>query len=180
MTAPFDLETEVRDLAARRDITDAIHRYARGLDRLEPETQRSAFHDGAHIDAGLAKGDPDEFVAFCQDFLGSMEGSQHILGQSQIAIHDERTASGETYFQAWHGLRNDAGQARAQFVSGRYVDEFECREGDWRITSRYLITDWVVEMDLDEEFFTSNPGMYRGGRRGTDVSQLPGRKPQGD
>ncbi|HEX8056538.1 MAG TPA: nuclear transport factor 2 family protein, partial [Novosphingobium sp.] len=52
----FDLEAEVRDLAARRDIADAVHRYMRGLDRLDPALQRTAFHDDAWIDAGIFAG----------------------------------------------------------------------------------------------------------------------------
>lgn len=47
----FDLEAEVRDLCARRDIHDALCRYMRGQDRLDPELHRSAFHEigRAHV-----------------------------------------------------------------------------------------------------------------------------------
>jgi len=36
----LDIESVVRDLAARRDIYDAICSYMRGQDRLLPEVQR--------------------------------------------------------------------------------------------------------------------------------------------
>ena len=27
-------------------------------------------------------------------------------------------------------------------VAGRYIDKYECRDGDWRISSRQYIFDW--------------------------------------
>ncbi len=168
----MNFEAEIRDLAARRDITDAVQRYMRGLDRLDPELQRSAFHDDAWIDAGVSAGGPDEFVAFCQEFLGMTGGSHHHMGQVRIVVHpDGRTASGEVYFQAWHAAQDEAGAPRDLFVSGRYVDEYRCDNGDWRIVRRRLINDWVKNDPADLGFYAANPNSIRGGRRGEDFSQ---------
>lgn len=166
---PFDLEAEIRDLAARRDIADALHRYMRGLDRLDAALQRSAFHDGAWIDCGLMAGDADAFVAFAQDLLAGMEATHHFLGQTRIEI-DGLTARGECYFQAWHGLRDDAGQVRDLFIAGRYIDDYACKNGQWRIARRKLITDWVKDDPADHGFFAANPTTNRAGRRGQDFS----------
>ena len=126
---PFDLEAEVRDLAARRDITDAVHRYMRGLDRLDPALQRSAFHDDAFVDVGLMAGPVGEFVAFAQELLAAMDATHHMLGQVQIEVQGE-TATGECYFQAWHGARDEAGNPRDLFISGRYIDDYACKNGE--------------------------------------------------
>lgn len=166
----FDVEAEVRDLAARRDIADAAARYMRGLDRLDPAMQRSAFHDDAVIDCGLMKGSADEFVEFAQGFLGSMEGSHHFLGQTRFEI-DGDTATGECYFQAWHGVKAEDGTVRDLFISGRYLDDYACRVGEWRIVNRVLVTDWVKDDPGSLDFFAANPGAIRGGRRGADPSQ---------
>ncbi len=166
----FDLEAEVRDLAARRDITDAIHRYMRGLDRLDAALQRSAFHDGAFIDVGLMAGPVDEFIAFAQSLLTGMDATHHMLGQIRIELDGDK-ASGESYFQAWHGSRDEAGNPHDLFISGRYVDEFACNNGEWRITKRLLITDWVKDDPADHSFFAQNPNNHRGGRGGADFSQ---------
>lgn len=166
----FDLEAEVRDLAARRDINGAVQRYMRGLDRLDPELQRSAFHDDAFVDAGLSAGGPDDFVAFCQEFLATMGGTHHLLGQVQIEMTGPDTASGECYFQAWHESFGEDGASRDLFIAGRYVDEYACRDGEWRIAKRRLITDWVTDTPADHSFF-ENPGIHRGARRGEDFSQ---------
>jgi hypothetical protein len=167
---PFDLEAEVRDLAARRDIADAVHRYMRGLDRLDPALQRSAFHDDAFVDVGLMAGPVDEFVAFAQELLAAMDATHHMLGQVRIEVQGE-TATGECYFQAWHGARDEAGNPRDLFISGRYIDEYACKNGEWRIARRKLITDWVTDQPADHGFYEQNPTTNRGGRRGKDFSQ---------
>lgn len=169
MSGGFDLEAEIRDLAARRDITELTHRYARGLDRLDGAMQRSAFADDAWIDAGLFKGGPDEFVTFCHSFLGPMDASHHLLGQLRIELDGER-ASGECYFQAWHGTRDESGNPRDFFVSGRYIDEFIRTSAGWKIAKRKLITDWVIDDPADHSFLAANPNSNRGARHGKDFS----------
>jgi hypothetical protein len=171
MSKPFDIATELRDYAARRDITDAVQRYMRGLDRLDPDLHRSAFHDDAFVDCGLMRGGAEDFVAFAQDFLGAMDGSHHLLGQVRIELHDAENASGECYFQAWHGVRDEAGQPRDLFIAGRYIDEYACKNGEWRIQRRHLITDWVKDDPADHAFYAANPTTNRAGRRGEDFSQ---------
>ncbi|MCB2059834.1 MAG: nuclear transport factor 2 family protein [Novosphingobium sp.] len=166
----FDLEAEIRDLAARRDITDAVHRYMRGLDRLDAELQRGAFHDDAWVDCGLMSGTVGEFVAFAQDLLAGMEATHHFLGQVRIEL-DGESASGECYFQAWHDTRDEDGNPRDLFISGRYIDEYSCQNGEWRISRRKLITDWVKDDPADRGFFAQNPTTNRGGRRGLDFSE---------
>jgi hypothetical protein len=167
----FDLEAEIHDLAARRDITDAVQRYMRGLDRLDAELQRSAFHDDAWVDCGLMAGPVDDFVTFAQDLLASMDATQHLLAQVRIEMHNATSASGECYFQAWHGSRDEAGAPHDLFVSGRYIDEYACKNGEWKIAKRKLITDWVKDDPANHDFFAANPTTNRSGRRGEDFSQ---------
>lgn len=168
MTKPFDLEAEVRDLAARRDIYDAVCRYMRGQDRLDPVLHRSAFHDDAWVDCGLMNGTADEFVAFAQGFLGDLESSQHIIGQTHFEI-DGDTASGEVYFYAWHRV-HEAGQPKDLSVAGRYVDEYTCKNGEWRISRRREIVDWARTDDAADSFLSANP-VIRAARQGNDFSQ---------
>jgi hypothetical protein len=163
-------EAEVRDLCARRDINDAVQRYMRGLDRLDAPLQRSAFHDDAWVDCGLMAGSVDEFIAFAQGLLATMDATHHFLGQVRIELNGD-AASGECYFQAWHCSRDEAGHPRDLFISGRYIDEYACKNGEWKIAKRKLITDWVKDDPADHAFFAANPTTNRGGRRGEDFSQ---------
>lgn len=169
--AKFDLEAEIRDLAARRDITLAVQNYMRGLDRLDRNLLRSAFHDDAFVDAGLQAGAPDPYCDFCIGFLSELGATHHLLGQVRIEITGPDSAIGECYFQAWHESFDESGNSRDLFISGRYIDEYACRNGQWRIAKRRLITDWVTDQPADHSFF-ANPDIHRGKRRGEDFSQL--------
>ncbi|MCW1382551.1 nuclear transport factor 2 family protein [Novosphingobium sp. KCTC 2891] len=164
----FDLEAEVRDLAARRDIHDALCRYMRGQDRLDPVLHRSAFHDDAWVDCGLMNGSADEFVSFAQGFLADIEGSQHIIAQAQISVDGDK-ASGEVYFYAWHRTVED-GEPKDLIVAGRYIDEYACRNGDWRIVRRKELVDWA-RTDPAADAFLKDNDLPRGLRRGQDFSQ---------
>lgn len=169
MSLGFDLEAEVRDLAARRDIYDAVCRYMRGQDRLDPVLHRSAFHDDAYVDCGLMAGTADEFVDFAQGFLADLEGSQHIIGQTRFHVRGDE-ASGEVYFYAWHRIRED-GEPKDLSVAGRYVDEYACRNGEWRILKRREIIDWARTDPATDGFLAANPSIVRAGRRGADFSE---------
>ena len=164
----LDIEGEERDLCARRDIHDALCRYMRGQDRLDPILHRSAFHDDAWVDCGLMQGSADDFVAFAQGFLADLEGSQHIIGQAQISVNGD-AASGEVYFFAWHRVHQD-GTPTDLIVAGRYVDEYACKNGDWRISRRREIVDWAKTSPAADGFLADNP-LVLAGRRGTDFSE---------
>lgn len=166
----FDLEAEVRDLAARRDINDCVQRYMRGLDRLDFDMVLSAFHADARVDCGIMQGDPRAFADFARSFLEVMDATHHLLGQVRIELEGER-ALGECYFQAWHRVLAEDGAVRDLFISGRYVDEYACRDGQWRIASRTLVTDWSTDAPGTLDFFTANPNAPRGARSGADLTQ---------
>lgn len=167
----FDLEAEIRDLAARRDINGAVQRYMRGLDRLDAELVASAFHADAKVDCGLMCGSAGEFVTFSMNLLKDLDATHHMLGQVDLKIEGDR-GTGECYFQAWHRAGSEDAGWSDMFISGRYLDAYECRSGDWRIVARTLVTDWVIENPGDMNFFAANPAAPRGGRQGTDPSQM--------
>ena len=127
MNDSFDLAAEVRDLAARRDIYEAVYNYIRGQDRLLPEVQREAFHSASRVDCGLFSGTGYEWVDWAQKVLGEMQGSQHVLGQVQIKVNGD-TADGEVYFIAWHRIVED-GVEKDWIFGGRYIDRYERRDG---------------------------------------------------
>jgi hypothetical protein len=164
----FDLEAEVRDLAARRDITEAIHNYMRAQDRLLPDLHRTAFHEDGHVDCGIYKGSTYGFVDFAQGFLRDLKASQHVVGQIQIRFDGAEAADGEVYFVAWHRIVED-GEDKDLLVAGRYVDRYEKREGSWRIARRHELIDWA-RTDPVSDAFMRVPGLLLGARGQDDLS----------
>lgn len=167
----FDLEREVRDLAARRDIHKAIFAYMRGQDRLDRQLQRRAFHDDADVDCGLLRGGPDAYTDFAQGFLANLVGSQHLVGQIDIDVDiDAGRASGEVYFFAWHRQVTD-GREEDLIMAGRYVDDYECRDGRWAILRRRELIDWARTDPASDGILHQMEKIHLSGRNGTDFSQ---------
>jgi hypothetical protein len=166
----FDLEAEVRDLAARRDIYNVICNYMRGQDRLMPELHRSAFHDDAWDDCGLYTGDASGFVDFAQGFLANLKSTQHLIGQAQITVEGS-VAHGEVYFIAWHRLVED-GVEKDLFVAGRYIDRYEDRGTGWKIAKRQELIDWARTDPASDSFLRETPALQRimGARGAADFS----------
>lgn len=165
----LDLEAAMRDYVARRDIFDCVCRYMRGQDRLDAALQRSAFHDDAYVDCGPFAGLPDDYVAFAQKGLAGCEYTHHMLGQVQLSVHGDR-AEGEVYFTAYHRIRI-LDEDKDMIFGGRYIDEYACRNGKWRIVKRREIADWTRTVDPADDFLKLEPAYHRGGRRGQDFSQ---------
>jgi hypothetical protein len=167
----MNIETEIRDLAARRDIGKAIFAYMRGQDRLDPALQRSSFHDDADVDCGLLRGGPDAYTDFAQGFLADLVGSQHVVGQVDLEVDATAgTASGEVYFFAWHRLIED-GAPKDLLMAGRYIDEYSCRNGKWAIQRRRELIDWARKDPATDAILADMPLIHLSGRAGRDFSQ---------
>lgn len=166
--ADFDAETELRDYAARRAIHKLLFNYMRAQDRLLPELHRSVFAEDAFVDCGHYKGSGAGFVDFAQGFLGQLTSSQHLMGQMDIDI-DGESATGEVYFLAQHRLVED-GEEKDLIVAGRYVDDYCCRDGVWKIVRRHELIDWVRTDPAADSFLAAAPELNMGARRGEDFS----------
>lgn len=170
----MDVEREVRDLVARREIMKAIHAYMRGQDRLDPALQLTSFHADADVDCGLLRGGPQAYTDFAQGLLGEMKASQHIVGQVDIDVDiDAGTASGEVYFFAWHrvGADNDLGAAGDLLMAGRYIDDYAFRDGKWAIQRRRELIDWARQDPATDAILQEQVTIHLAGRKGADFSQ---------
>ena len=166
----MDLEAEVRDLAARRDIHDAVCNYMRGQDRLMPGLHRSAFHDDAYVDCGLFAGSADGFVEFAQGFLANVVQSQHLIGQVHIQVEGD-VAHGEVYFLAQHRVM-EHGVEKDLIVAGRYIDRYEDRGGGWKIAKRRELIDWARTDAASDSFLKEQASLVLGARGAADFSNV--------
>jgi hypothetical protein len=166
----FDIESEVRDLAARRDIYDAICNYMRGQDRLLPEVQRHAFHDDAFVDCGMYAGSADGFVNFAQGFLAAVKYSQHLIGQVHIQV-EGNIAHGEVYFIAQHRVV-EAGVEKDLIMAGRYIDRYEDRGEGWKIAKRRELIDWARTDAASDSFIKDETSLHLSARGQADFSCL--------
>lgn len=142
MTAIID---PIDRLTSWQAIYDLSCDYMRAQDRLIPALHRSVFHDDTTTDYGAGySGDADGFVVFAQGVLSDHLANHHMIGQVRIDFEETDIAFGEVYFQAFHRIVREAGE-QDLWVSGRYVDRYERRDGVWKIAHRSELVDWIRE-----------------------------------
>ena len=135
---------DLDDLTARAEIADALATYCRGIDRLDPDLVRAAFHnDGVLIDYGSP--DPVGAVPFadraCDSLRTKYTATQHRVTNTKVEREGD-VAIAESYILAFHVEDGDNGKFLHTF-NGRWVDTFEQRGGPWRIAERILRVDWT-------------------------------------
>ena len=90
-----------------------------------------------------------------------------MIGQVNIDVEGD-IAFGEVYFQAFHRIVVD-GAERDLFISGRYVDRYEKRNGHWKIAFRSEVNDWARNDPATDDYFTATPDSLRGARKPDDA-----------
>ena len=139
----IDRETAIDELLAKQEIRDALMRYSRGIDLLDADLVKSAYHPDAYDDHGTFKGNAHEFAEHVIVGLSRLECTEHFLGNSLIEVEGDRAYS-ETYHVAYHRIpAGEDGVAKDFTWGGRYVDVFERREGGpWLILHRTVVHSW--------------------------------------
>jgi hypothetical protein len=149
------LDPQVQFLRDRRDIFEASKRYTRGADRHDKDLVRSAFWPDATI-GGSPPMKLDEYVdAEEKQLTGYAAHQHHITGQT--FDFDGDTAHVESYvvyFLVPRDTKADgAGPAtmgraltseKTRLGSGRYVERWERRDGEWRILVREYVEDLAL------------------------------------
>jgi hypothetical protein len=130
------------DETDRRQIHEAVLRYCRGIDRLDMDLVRSAYHPGGIDHHTGFSGPIEQFIEWVSGALRQFDGTMHLIGNHFIEGSGEAAVS-ETYGTAVHwGSPGD--DARRNFTSGfRYIDHFEKRDGRWAIVERWAVREWT-------------------------------------
>lgn len=132
-------ESQIENLASRQAILDAILRCARGFDRCDNALIASAFHPDASINYGAAfQGGVAQMVRWADELHRGLGATYHQLANHYVEFDedDPDAAHGETYvIGSWRTADQD--------ITGlaRYVDRFERRDGEWRISERLCVLD---------------------------------------
>ena len=139
MSDDTQLMTKVQELADRAEILDCLHRYTRGMDRLDRELARSAYHDDA-IDIHLTiVATVDAFLDWAFKYHAKQSCHQHYITNHTVEL-DGDTAHAETYYLFVGSYPND--ERPVTVAGGRYIDRLERRDGRWAIAARVCTAEW--------------------------------------
>ena len=138
------LWSTVRQLKDRQDILDCIVREARGRDRQDVALVASAYwDDGVDEHGPIITPAPDYPKRANAGHAAFFSATSHGLTNHSCEI-DGDVAYCETYVVGGL-LARDGGTCK--IAPGRYVDQLERRNGEWRILVRRTIVDMAVEGD---------------------------------
>lgn len=163
------LERDVRYLMDRTEILDCVARHARGCDRHDVDLISSAYHhDGVDEHGHAVNLGPDY-----GDWANKTHADTSRVHTHNITTHtceiDGDTAHAESYAIV---VLIGPDTKSAQFITGRYVDRLERRQGQWRIVVRRSTVEGMFLADarvLQSPFFTEK-GYQLGTRDRTDLS----------
>lgn len=131
----MDTDQLLHELDARRQIEDVLARISRGVDRLDRELIISGYHPDAMDYHGSFEGSPTEFADWVLSrHTGNIDQCMHFLGQYNIAIDGDK-ANCESSVVVFYRMNKD-GVAYDMLSPGRYLDRFEKRDGEWKISER--------------------------------------------
>lgn len=158
-------EDALEELLAKQAIAERLADYARGADRVDIELVKSVFHPEARADYGdMFQGTGHEFAEFLGVVHPGMETHHHQLGQVLVRVDGDRAGS-ETYVIARLRHRQDDGTFGELISYGRYLDRWERRDGEWRISDRRYV------QHLDESWSSGGSSFATlGARDATDPS----------
>ena len=158
--------------ADRSEITQVIYAYAENIDRRDIESLKTeCFHPGAryqYTDAGEAL-TLDEFFATNGRLIQAFKQTQHYLSNISIRLDGDK-AKAQTYLFAHHTqpagaehmppLLPDIGKDYGILIGARYVDDFERRDGVWKIAFRKIYFEWESKIPLSDISgpYTQPPG----------------------
>jgi SnoaL-like domain len=130
----------LEELAAKQAITEVIHRYCRGMDRMDRAITLSCWHPGGTDDhAPLYKGSAEGFVDWLWPVHAAMTVTRHVVSNILINLNGDK-AGVETYWSLV--LRVPRGDEEYDIIAGgRYLDQFECIDGVWAIRHRSSLMD---------------------------------------
>lgn len=134
-------DAKLAEMVDRHEIHQVLLRYARGLDRLDNALARSCYWDDAIEDHGHFVGTPDDFIPWADGTTLAFESTQHAVMNHFCDLQGDE-AFCETYYH-FSGVTAEG----PNFMStGRYIDHFQKRNGEWRIANRVTIVEGTYDV----------------------------------
>ena len=136
-----ETEKKLREMMDRHEIWQVMQRYGRGLDRFDRELVRSCYFEDAIEDHGNFIGDVENFIDWANMTSGFFVSTHHGVSNHSCEL-DGDNAYCETYFQ----FTGVSAEPPHEMITGRYIDHFQRRKGEWRIANRVTLIEGAFEL----------------------------------
>lgn len=165
-------DSDLQRLSDIQAIRDLVMRYCRAIDRHQLDLLGELYHQDAIDDHGVFSSGPvSKFLELLPTILDGMIATSHQILNHYIEV-DGDYAEGEVYMIAYHLTRDDSGKEIEVIVGGRYLDQYERRDGVWRFKFRKIVSDWnQIQPSLSDW----DAPMFTGTARGSAFKNDPSR-----
>jgi len=154
----MDREQQLQELLDRKACEDMLMRYGRTLDWLDEAGQEECFWPDADIDYGFFQGSGKDWVPVVMEVETTAPRRWHVSTGVMVQV-EGNTAKSECYGLSVGSSENEQGELMDTMFGGRYLDELEKRDGEWRISKRTYIADWIHQFPNGLEAVTSGDFM---------------------
>lgn len=152
------MDAALEELLDKQAIGEVVARYARTLDWLDDEGQAGCYWPDADIDYGFFRGTAADFLPVVMATERRSDRRWHMLGGLIVKLHGGGRASSECYGVFAGATRQDDATLAGQLIGGRYLDEWDKRGGEWRISKRLYLVDWKQPL-ADQPGFEPDPDL---------------------
>lgn len=135
---PTPVPAALQELLDKEAIREVIYRFCRGNDRRDGEMMKSCFHPDATDDHGLYCGPAQGYFEASKERDARVRAIHHLVGQTLVEVAGDAAAA-ETYATAT--IDGFVGDGEVLTLTVRYLDRFERRAGEWKISDRFVAFD---------------------------------------
>ncbi len=138
----------LEELVAIEACREASRRYSYGVDRLDGAVMKSAYWPDGTDDHGVFVGNAWEFCDRVVATHDKWAWTMHTTFNHRVVVEPSGVeARGEAMNIAY---LFEAGSRRRSTWYGRYLDRYECRDGEWRIAHRVCVHHGTTVEDVPE------------------------------
>lgn len=156
MASPFAEPHEaLQCLLAERDCRAVLARYGIAIDWQDRPALESVFWPEAEVDYGFFSGGATAFVDVLLGIARLSLRRFHMTCNEQIIVEGS-TARAQSCIVTQAVSRNADGEMRSNIFMGRFIDDLESRDGQWRIRRRVYLQHGAYEAGYQESATLNN------------------------
>jgi hypothetical protein len=139
MSTAAMLRTLVDTLAIR----DLLAKHSRGIDRCDAALLDQVWDAEGHVAYGFFTGAPRDFSATVTGLMRGGPITLHRTSNMWVKVEGDHAVS-ESYVLAYRVSRDEGVPPVQTLIGGRYLDRFQRKDGNFRMTHRQYVMEWNI------------------------------------